>query len=342
MVIATINGFGFFRRWTMQQPDRQQSGRGRGRRRHDRGSQRPPEATDGGRHQQRPPRSEHPGADAPTPSASAPSHPPRPSRRGKFKATLTEAPEAQASTSTPPRRKPRPRRASPPGDDLTSTLTHALRTPPYPDCMICFSPIRPEHPTWSCSPPVTGGDLKPNREGGEEEKTCCWTTLHLKCIRAWAEKSIKDLEEAWRARGESHPGEWHCPGCRATRQVVPHTYKYVCVAAHTSMHFLTTIVQMLLSPDEPSRPTAYRDAAFMRAAVLTPPRGVYACLSAAVSPRSVSAMCGDDPGSLFLQKRAAQREMPGRLVRVGVLVRSTMSQTFAVWQFGACLCRDVP
>ncbi|KAG9311585.1 hypothetical protein JVU11DRAFT_7794 [Chiua virens] len=161
--------------------------------------------------------------DQPSDSAPSESHPPRPSRRARFKATLTE-PE---TPSTPPtesaKPKPRTRRVFPPGDDLTSTLTHALRTSPYPDCPICFNPIRPEHSTWSCSPPVSPGstDL--------DEKTCCWNSFHLKCIRAWAEKSVKELEEAWRARGESKPGEWHCPGCRTTRQAVPQTYMCFCL-----------------------------------------------------------------------------------------------------------------
>ncbi|KAH0834956.1 hypothetical protein J3R83DRAFT_10664 [Lanmaoa asiatica] len=174
---------------------------------------------------------------APSTSTTLASHPPpRPSRRGKFKATLTEAPaEAQTSTAPPPtalaekpKPKPRPRRARelPPSDDLTSTLTHALRIPPFPDCSICFSPIRPENPTWSCSPPAsTGAEPDKDTEGSQY----CWNTFHLRCIRAWAEKSVRDLEEAWQARGESRPGEWRCPGCRATRQAVPHTYMCFCL-----------------------------------------------------------------------------------------------------------------
>ena len=171
------------------------------------------------RPQRRPPRSaEQPGpADEP-----GPSHPPRPSRRERFRATLTEVPqtETQPGPPLPEKRKSKPPRRprEPVGDDLTSTLTHALRTPPFADCSICFSSIRPEQATWSCSPPL-GLDDK-DVDGSQ----CCWNTFHLKCIRAWAEKSVKELEEAWRARGESRPGEWRCPGCRATRQAVPHTY----------------------------------------------------------------------------------------------------------------------
>ncbi|KAF8137091.1 hypothetical protein EV363DRAFT_1428042 [Boletus edulis] len=164
-----------------------------------------------------PPQSNEPG----------PSHPPRPSRRERFRAKLTEAPEAQAQPRPPPAEKRKhnpPRRPrEPPGDDLTSTLTHALRTPPFTDCPICFNSIRPEQATWSCSPPLSPDDK--DVEGSQ----CCWSTFHIKCIRAWAEKSVKDIEEAWRARGESRPGEWRCPGCRATRQAVPHSYMCFCL-----------------------------------------------------------------------------------------------------------------
>lgn len=209
-----------------------------------RDNERQPSST-GRKHHGRPPRSDHP-TDEPGAStaigttSSTPSHPPRPSRRAKFKATLTEQVETQPSSSSAPQhdpattaetRKQKPRRArQPPGDDLTSTLTHALRTPPFPDCPICFNAIRPEQSTWSCSPPSSTEARAPG-EGEDKDRdgegTCCWSTFHLKCIRAWAEKSVKELQEAWRARGESRPGEWRCPGCRSTRQAVPQTYMYV-------------------------------------------------------------------------------------------------------------------
>ena len=211
---------------TMDQTDyhhqsRHRGGRGRGRRRDRRSA---PDTTDDGRPQQRLPQTEQP-IDVPSPSSSAttPSQTPRPSRRARFRTTLTDAQDTPQASSSVPRRH-RPRRSSPPGDDLTSTLTHALRTPPFPDCPICFNPIRPEHPTWSCSPPTPMTFDKSDTPGGEDKTTCCWNTFHLKCIRAWAEKSVKELEEAWRARGELRPGEWRCPGCRATRQAIPQTY----------------------------------------------------------------------------------------------------------------------
>jgi len=100
----------------------------------------------------------------------------------------------------------------PTGDDLTSILTFSLSNPPFPECMICFNPIRPEQHTWSCSP------------GEEKETQSCWNTLHLKCVQSWAGKSVKDMEEAWRARGEDKKGEWRCPGCQSKREIVPQRY----------------------------------------------------------------------------------------------------------------------
>jgi transcriptional repressor NF-X1 len=142
---------------------------------------------------------------------SLPSGPSRHTHRGAGRpnpgGSLTET---QAPASEPnPRRK---RVKVPAGDDLTSILTHSLSTPPFPECMICFNPIRPEQPTWSCSP----------RE--EKEAQSCWNTFHLKCIHPWAEKSVKDLEQAWRARGEEKRGEWRCPGCQSRREIVPRRY----------------------------------------------------------------------------------------------------------------------
>lgn len=155
----------------------------------------------------------------------------RPSRRSKFNSSLSEPtvtpltgdskPEVKAhppsqASSLPKKAKP-PRPKAPPADDLTSTLTHALSTHPYPDCPICFNPIRPEHHTWSCSSSDPSENLQ-----------CCWTTFHLKCIRAWASKSVKDLQDAWRARGEERTGEWRCPGCQAKRESVPSSYRCFC------------------------------------------------------------------------------------------------------------------
>jgi transcriptional repressor NF-X1 len=192
----------------------------------------------------RPPkrRQEASAANEPQVADSAPTQPKptsqRPSRRSKFNTALSEPtplsgdsqldPQAHlpAQASSKPKRAKPSRSKAPPADDLTSTLIHALSTPPYPDCPICFNAIRPEQPTWSCSSSDPSENLQ-----------CCWTTFHLKCIRAWAAKSVKDLEEAWRTRGEERTGEWRCPGCQAKREQVPSSYWQVllstCVTSYT-------------------------------------------------------------------------------------------------------------
>ncbi|KAG2150355.1 uncharacterized protein EDB93DRAFT_1205209 [Suillus bovinus] len=157
------------------------------------------------------------------------SQPKRPSRRSKFNSSLSEltpltrdskpgvAANPSSKVSSLPKKAKPSRSKAPLADDLTSTLTHALSTYPYPDCPICFNPIRPEQHTWSCSSSDPSENLQ-----------CCWTTFHLKCIRAWASKSVKDLQDAWRARGEERTGEWRCPGCQAKRESVPSSYRCFC------------------------------------------------------------------------------------------------------------------
>lgn len=111
---------------------------------------------------------------------------------------------------------------SPVADDLASTLVRALSTPPYPDCLICFSSIHPAQPVWSCSPsiPVIG-----DTTGESTPQQYCWNNFHVKCIRSWAAKSVKEVADAWHARGdEGHRGDWRCPGCQAKREIVPAGY----------------------------------------------------------------------------------------------------------------------
>jgi hypothetical protein len=46
-------------------------------------------------------------------------------------------------------------------------------------------------------------------------------------ILSWADKSVKEVAEAWRARGEpDKKGDWRCPGCQAKRDAVPSGYWY--------------------------------------------------------------------------------------------------------------------
>jgi transcriptional repressor NF-X1 len=120
--------------------------------------------------------------------------------------------KADALTPTSGPNSQRRRNKVPTGDDLTSILTFSLSNPPFPECMICFNRIRPEQYTWSCSP------------SEEKEAQSCWNTFHLKCVQSWADKSVKDMEEAWRARGEEKKGEWRCPGCQMKREILPQRY----------------------------------------------------------------------------------------------------------------------
>lgn len=148
-------------------------------------------------------------------------------RAPRFGAGLTEEKTAGSSRSKEPAQ---PNYTLPKKNDLTSTLIYDLSTPPYPDCLICFSAIRPQEPTFSCSPtiPIAGDDEAEKNDsvkGTAVTAQCCWTTFHLKCIKAWASKSVKETEAAWKARGEDRLGVWRCPGCQAQRNVVPSVYR---------------------------------------------------------------------------------------------------------------------
>ncbi|KAI6151519.1 hypothetical protein BKA82DRAFT_4100182, partial [Pisolithus tinctorius] len=109
-------------------------------------------------------------------------------------------------TSSGPSQRARKSPGSPAGSDLTSTLTRALRTPPYPDCLISFE--------------LDGSD--------KVRSQCCWTAFHLKCIRTRADKSVKSIVESWRAQGEERTGERRYPGRQTKREQVPTTYQCFC------------------------------------------------------------------------------------------------------------------
>jgi transcriptional repressor NF-X1 len=153
-----------------------------------------------------------------TQTASEKPRPVRHGRRGvKFNATLSTS--QPSSTTTTSRKGNAVERK---GDDLTSTLIHTLSTPPYPDCPICFNAIQPDQQTWSCSPSLSSSD-KSDRNLTTQ---CCWTTFHLHCIRSWSTKSVKEVADAWRARGEERTSQWRCPGCQLKREIVPNGYWY--------------------------------------------------------------------------------------------------------------------
>ena len=127
------------------------------------------------------------------------------SRRRHFGSQTTE----QRGTPHPSRSQ---RPSSPPhSSNLATRLTYALRTPPYPDCPICFNALHPAQPTWSCSL-------------SDEVTSCCWASFHLKCIREWANKSTKEIRDALVARELNEEEYWRCPGCQAKRTQVPRGY----------------------------------------------------------------------------------------------------------------------
>ena len=144
-------------------------------------------------------------------------------RKANFGATLTKPDEVEPpnpSIKQVEKQHGKGKQRLPQGEDLASTLIRELSTPPFPDCPICFSSIRPEHPIWSCSPssPIVVSSEAQIRE-------YCWTSFHLKCIRFWAEKSVKEVADAWHARGElNKKGDWRCPGCQAKREITPSSY----------------------------------------------------------------------------------------------------------------------
>ncbi|KAF9445356.1 hypothetical protein P691DRAFT_710436 [Macrolepiota fuliginosa MF-IS2] len=147
-------------------------------------------------------------------------------RRAKFQGKLTENDgSSNARSASRPSERYRTKPNTSASDDLTSRLIRELSFPPYPDCPICFSSIYREQPIWSCSPSIS--TILPHDAEGPPQY--CWTTFHLKCIRSWASKSVKDIEDAWRARGEEgRSGDWRCPGCQAKREVVPKVYWCFC------------------------------------------------------------------------------------------------------------------
>jgi transcriptional repressor NF-X1 len=162
-------------------------------------------------------------------------------RAAKFNAGLTEA-TAGTSRSRPRQNNSHHNNRGPSAkaDDLTSTLIRSLSVRPFLECLICFNPIHPLEKTWSCSPliPIVPADTEANPQ-------YCWSTLHLKCIRSWSEKSYKEIQAAWIARGEhGRGGEWRCPGCQGKRTRLIRSYTSV----FPSVPFVSSLilVQVLL------------------------------------------------------------------------------------------------
>ncbi|KAF5324353.1 hypothetical protein D9619_011330 [Psilocybe cf. subviscida] len=167
-------------------------------------------------------RRSRPRGNKPNPTAEGSAPRPRNPRAANFGAGLTQ-PKEETADAPHPQPKAKGRRL-PQGDDLTSSLIRQMSTPPYPDCPICFSETRPEQAIWSCSPSI------PIVTSSEAQVAqYCWTSFHIKCIRSWADKSVKEIAEAYRARGETDKkGDWRCPGCQAKREIVPSGYWCFC------------------------------------------------------------------------------------------------------------------
>ena len=146
-------------------------------------------------------------------SATQPKH-----RRKQFGSRLTaEASHSPNSNTThrPAATKPVDTKDMTLTARLTASFARSASAEDAPDCPICFNTIQGGQPTWSCSPNL-------EEHGGIGVN--CWTTFHLKCIRAWATKRTKETREAFVARNVESSGEWTCPG--SFRQTVRLLFKY--------------------------------------------------------------------------------------------------------------------
>ncbi|KAG9092665.1 FKBP12-associated protein [Ceratobasidium sp. UAMH 11750] len=148
------------------------------------------------------------------------SQPPRGGRRENFGARLTDGGGRAGSTADAPIPAPPPTTG-----DLTSRLIYSLtHREDAVDCPICFNPVHPTQPIWSCAPPP----VDPLEDTSAAPATCCWTIFHIRCIKQWAQKSVVATREAYRARSVDLPGDWRCPGCQTKRTVIPQAYLCFC------------------------------------------------------------------------------------------------------------------
>ncbi|KIK58127.1 hypothetical protein GYMLUDRAFT_45677 [Collybiopsis luxurians FD-317 M1] len=156
--------------------------------------------------------------------------------RAKFNSSLTSDTPAQSSRRPRQYGRGKHNLIEPDAGDLTSNLIRQLSFKPFLDCLICFAPIHPKQPTWSCSPLIPIQD-----DSSEHQPQYCWTTFHLKCIHEWAEKSYKEVKAAWEAREEfDKDGEWRCPGCQGRRNKLMRGYVCFCGSTHSPNNNLAT------------------------------------------------------------------------------------------------------
>ncbi|KAG9017164.1 hypothetical protein FRB90_001516 [Tulasnella sp. 427] len=181
------------------------------------------------------------------------------SRRQRFGAKLTTSEAQPLPTPPSPKAKATPIVITK-DMDLTSRLTasfsRSAAAEDAPECPICFNSISPGAPTWSCTPaesnPKTYSADPVHLEHGAS--ACCWTTFHLKCIKAWASKSVTETRDAYVARGlTERSGEWRCPGCQTKRSIADLLYLIVAAkaapgpgsAANIPVHCNVTLVRVL-------------------------------------------------------------------------------------------------
>lgn len=151
---------------------------------------------------------------------------PQNSRRRQFGSKLTESNAVSPSSKKPVTVTTPAAQEMDLTARLTASFSRSASAEDAPDCSICLNPIAPGAPTWSCTPQTSELDPAHAEHGSS---SCCWSSFHLKCIKAWAAKSVKATGDAFVARGVlDRGGEWRCPGCQTRRNIVPAEYRCFC------------------------------------------------------------------------------------------------------------------
>ncbi|KAI0216733.1 FKBP12-associated protein [Massospora cicadina] len=88
--------------------------------------------------------------------------------------------------------------------DLRTKLISSLSDATY-ECMVCWEPVAPRNPTWSCK--------------------LCWAVFHLNCIKKWSRASNQRPEDG---RLTVDRSDWRCPGCQLVQVDLPSKYLCFC------------------------------------------------------------------------------------------------------------------